>query len=392
MAVSKSYEEINARIRSGQAVVVSAEEIIPMVQEQGAEQVARKVDVVTTATFGPMCSSGVFLNFGHTDPPIRMKKVWLNGVSAYAGLAAVDAYLGATEEAEDGEPGQLYGGAHVIQELLEKRPVRLKAIGTGTDCYPLREWESEIRLDDLNEAILFNPRNAYQNYAAATNSSAEMLHTYMGVLLPNLSNVTYSTSGQLSPLLNDPHYRAIGVGARIFLGGGVGYVAGNGTQHNPSRERSANGVPVGGAATLAVTGNLKEMSARFIQAAVYEQYGVSLFVGIGIPIPVLDAEMVNCLAVRDEEIFTGLVDYGVASRNRPVLTRVSYAELKSGQIQLNGKSIPTAPLSSMKKAREIAALLADWIRRGQFLLQPPAETLPHNRSLKPLDTRKGDER
>lgn len=392
MAVSKSYEEINARIRSGQAVVVSAEEIIPMVQEQGAEQVARKVDVVTTATFGPMCSSGVFLNFGHTDPPIRMKKVWLNGVSAYAGLAAVDAYLGATEEAEDGEPGQLYGGAHVIQELLEKKPVRLKAIGTGTDCYPLREWESEIRLDDLNEAILFNPRNAYQNYAAATNSSAEMLHTYMGVLLPNLSNVTYSTSGQLSPLLNDPHYRAIGVGTRIFLGGGVGYVAGHGTQHNPSRERSANGVPVGGAATLAVTGNLKEMSSQYIQAAVYEQYGVSLFVGIGIPIPVLDAEMVNCLAVKDEEIFTGLVDYGVASRNRPVLTRVSYADLKSGQIQLNGKSIPTAPLSSMKKAREIAVLLADWIRRGQFLLQPPAETLPLNRSLKSLDARKGDER
>ena len=392
MSVSKSYEEINARIRSGQAVVVSAEEIIPMVQEQGAEQVARKVDVVTTATFGPMCSSGVFLNFGHYDPPIRMKKVWLNGVSAYAGLAAVDAYLGATEEADDREPGQLYGGAHVIQDLLENKPVRLKAIGTGTDCYPLREWESDIRLADLNEAILFNPRNAYQNYVAATNSSAEMLHTYMGVLLPNLSNVTYSTSGQLSPLLNDPHYRTIGVGTRIFLGGSIGYVAGYGTQHNPARERTANGVPVGGAATLAVTGNLKEMSSQYIQAAVYEQYGISLFVGIGIPIPVLDADMVNCLAVRDEEIFTGLVDYGIARRNRPVLARVSYAELKSGHIRLNGKTVPTAPLSSLKKARAIADLLAVWIRNGKFLLHEPAETLPQDKSLKSLDARKGDDR
>jgi len=67
MAIHKSYEEINAKIRAGQAVVVTAEEIIPMVAEQGAEKVAQTVDVVTTATFGPMCSSGVFLNFGHSD-------------------------------------------------------------------------------------------------------------------------------------------------------------------------------------------------------------------------------------------------------------------------------------------------------------------------------------
>jgi len=388
MGVRKSYEEINAKIRSGQAVVVSAEEIIPMVKEQGAEKIAQTVDVVTTATFGPMCSSGVFLNFGHTDPPIRMKKVWLNGVSAYAGIAAVDAYLGATEEAEDREPEELYGGAHVIQELLEGRQVHLEAIGTGTDCYPLREWESDIFLSEINEAILYNPRNAYQNYAAAANSSPDTLYTYMGVLLPNLSNVTYSTSGELSPLLNDPEYRTVGVGSRIFLGGAVGYVTGHGTQHNSARERLPNGVPLGGAATLGVTGNLKEMSPDFIQAAVYEKYGVSLFVGIGIPMPVLDAEMVTCLAVSDADIFTGLVDYGVQRRSRPILAKVSYAELKSGQINFNGRLVPTAPLSSMKKARQIAAVLADWIRAGQFFIQEPAERLPLGKSLSSLNDRK----
>lgn len=389
MAIKKTYEEINSKIRSGQAVVVSAEEIIPMVREQGAERIAQTVDVVTTATFGPMCSSGVFLNFGHTDPPIRMKKVWLNGVSAYAGLAAVDAYLGATEEAEDRDPEQLYGGAHVIQALLEGRRVNLKAIGTGTDCYPLREWESDITLSEINEAILFNPRNAYQNYAAATNSSSDTLHTYMGVLLPNLANVTYSTSGSLSPLLNDPEYRTVGVGSRIFLGGAIGYVTGNGTQHNSACERRPNGVPIGGAATLGVTGNLKEMSPSFIQAAVYEKYGVSLFVGIGIPIPVLDAEMANHLSVSDADIFTGLVDYGVQRRNRPIVARVNYEELKSGQINLNGRKTPTAPLSSMKKARQIAACLAGWIRAGQFFIQEPIERLPLGKSLKSLDSKKG---
>lgn len=389
MAIRKSYEEINAKIRAGQAVVVTAEEIIPMVAEQGAEKVAQTVDVVTTATFGPMCSSGVFLNFGHSDPPIRMKKVWLNRVSAYAGLAAVDAYLGATEEAEDREPGQTYGGAHVIQELLEGRRVHLEAVGSGTDCYPLREWESDITLAEINEAILFNPRNAYQNYAAAINSSAETLYTYMGVLLPNQANVTYSTSGALSPLLNDPEYRTIGLGTRIFLGGAVGYVAGHGTQHNSARERLPNGVPLGGAATLSVTGNLKEMSPDYIQAAVYEKYGVSLFVGIGVPMPVLDADMVRCLAVSDADIYTGLVDYGVPRRARPVLAKVSYAELKSGHIELNGRRIPTAPLSSMRKARQIAARLGEWVRAGQFLLQEPAERLPLGKSLTSLNVKEG---
>ena len=141
MAVKKSYEEINEKIRRGEAVVVTAEEVIEVVAEKGLAQAAKEIDVVTTGTFGPMCSSGAFIIFGHANPRIKMKKVWLNGVSAYAGVAAVDAYLGATEDAEDREPGQTYGGAHVIQELLEGRRVHLEAIGTGTDCYPLREWE-----------------------------------------------------------------------------------------------------------------------------------------------------------------------------------------------------------------------------------------------------------
>ena len=389
MAVQKTYAEINEKIRKGQAVVVTAEEIISIVEEQGAEAAAEKVDVVTTATFGPMCSSGVFLNFGHTDPPRRMKRVWLNDVPAYAGIAAVDAYLGAPEESEEPKGAALYGGAHVIQELLEGRRVHLRALGTGTDCYPLREWESDITLEELNEAILYNPRNAYQNYAAATNTSDDTLYTYMGVLLPHAANITYSTSGELSPLLNDPEYRTLGIGTRIFLGGAVGYIAGPGTQHNPSRERLPNGVPVGGAGTLSVTGNLKEMSPDFIQAAVFEKYGVSMFVGIGVPIPVLDADMANRLAVRDADIYTTLVDYGVPARSRPTLARVNYAQLKSGHISLNGRQIPTAPLSSMKKARKIAGILGDWIRAGKFFLQEPAERLPLQKSIRPLDAKGG---
>lgn len=383
MSIRKSYEEINHRIAKGEAVVVTAEEIIPMVEEMGIKETAKKVDVVTTATFGPMCSSGAFLNFGHSDPPIKMSKIWLNGVPASGGLAAVDTYIGATEHAE--RNGTTYGGAHVIEDLIAGKKVLLKAYGSRTDCYPSREIEGYIDIDSLNEAFLFNPRNAYQNYAAATNSSDKTLYTYMGVLLPGFGNATYSTSGQLSPLLNDPEYRTIGIGTPIFLGGARGYVAWYGTQHKSEVDRGENGVPIGNGATLSLIGDMKEMSSDYIKAALFHNYGISLFVGVGIPIPILDEEMVKFTSVADKDIYTWLYDYSVPRRSRPALAKVSYEELRSGEIFVEGKRIATAPLSSMLKAREIADKLKEWIKSGEFLLNPPVQHLPNKKTVRPLE-------
>ena len=124
MTVQRTYEEINTKIRNGKAVIVTAEEIIPIVEEKGIEKAAEEIDVVTTGTFGPMCSSGAIINFGHSDPPIRMQKVWLNDVEAYAGLAAVDAYIGATQLSES--EGMEYGGAHVIEDLISGKKIPLQ--------------------------------------------------------------------------------------------------------------------------------------------------------------------------------------------------------------------------------------------------------------------------
>ncbi len=85
--VSKTYREINEKIRQGKAVVVTAEEMIDVVERHGDVEAARRVDVVTTGTFAPMCSSGAFLNFGHTSPKIKASRVWLNNVLAYGGAS-----------------------------------------------------------------------------------------------------------------------------------------------------------------------------------------------------------------------------------------------------------------------------------------------------------------
>ena len=381
----KTVQEINDKIGQGQAVVVTAEEMIDIVEEKGAAKAAEEVDVVTTGTFGPMCSSGAFLNIGHTKPRMKIQKAWINGVAAYCGLAAVDLYIGATELQEDDPansvfPGEFaYGGGHLIEELIAGEDVQLIAKGYGTDCYPLRKLQTLVSLKTLNEAVLVNPRNSYQNYNVAVNAKkARPIYTYMGILRPRLGNANYCSAGQLSPLLNDPHYRTIGVGTRIFLGGAQGYVYWHGTQHHPVAERTEKGVVKSGAGTLAVTGDMKQMSPDFVRGVSFRGYGVSLAVGIGIPIPILDEEMARYTSVSDKDIYTKVIDYSSAypDLEPEVLAEVNYAQLRSGKILLEGKQVPTASLSSFAKAREIAGTLKQWIQRGEFLLTDPVAPLP----------------
>jgi uncharacterized protein (DUF39 family) len=377
--MKKSYQEINEKIRQGKAVVLTAEEVTAMGKEHTPAQVAAKVDVVTTATFGPMCSSGMFINTGHADPPIRMERATLNGVPVFTGIAAVDLYIGATENHPENPS---YGGAHIIEDLISGKDVLLEAHAKGTDCYPRRDVKTTINREGLNEMIMFNPRNAYQNYAVAVNTTNRIKYTYMGSLLPRLGNANYSTSGELSPLLNDPEMRTIGMGTRIFLGGTTGYVSWYGTQFKTDAELNEHGVPVSNAATLAVIGDASKMSPEYIKAAYFEKYGVSMFVGIGIPIPVLDEEMAARLMIRNEQITTRIVDYGVPEH--PELGRTNYRELMSGEIELNQKKIKTASLSSIFKARRIADILKTQVSEGSFLLTEPVEMFPKNKGLRSL--------
>jgi uncharacterized protein (DUF39 family) len=398
--MTKTIQEINEKIRQGKAVVYTAEEIIGVVKNKGLKQAAAEVDVVTTGTFGPMCSSGAYFNVGHTKPRIKIGggKVTVNDVPAYTGFAAVDFFMGATAIPEDDPrnkvfPGKFsYGGGHVIEDLVAGKDVRLTAAAYGTDCYPRRALDTWICLKDMNEAVLFNMRNAYQNYNVAVNLSDRVIYTYMGVLQPGMRNANYCTAGQLSPLLNDPLYRTVGVGTRIFLGGGEGFVVSHGTQHNPGVKRTARGVPRVPAGTLSVTGNLKNMSARWLRGASFVGYGVTMTVGVGLPIPVLNEEILHFATVSDEDLVAPVVDYSKAYPHcQPeTLGEVTVAQLKSGEITVDGKKVITAGLSSYDRAREIAQTLKKWIEAGTFLLTEPVASLPTPESgyaFKPLQER-----
>ena len=398
--MAKTIKEINEKIKKGEAVVVTAEEIIDIVEKEGIKNAAQKVDVVTTGTFGPMCSSGAYLNTGHATPKIKLGggRAYLNDVPVYTGFAAVDVYIGATALPDDDPmnkvfPGEFkYGGGHVIEDLVGGKDVKLVATAYGTDCYPRKKLETRINIKDVNEAVLFYPRNAYQNYNVAVNLSDKTIYTYMGELRSNLGNANYCSAGQLSPLLNDPHYKTIGVGTRIFLGGGVGHVVWHGTQHNPSVPRKENGVPCVPAAALAVLGDLKQMKPEWLLGTSMQGYGTTITVGIGIPIPILDEKICRYTAVKDDELWAQVVDYSEAypQGKKGSLMEVNYAQLKSGKISVQGKDVTTGSLSSYPKAVEIANILKEWIKKGDFLLSEPVVNLPGSETgytFKPLKER-----
>jgi len=126
------------------------------------------------------------------------------------------------------------------------------------------------------------------------------------------------------------------------------------------------------------------MSPEFLRGASFTRYGTTLYVGLGIPIPILNEGLAKKTAIRDGEIFTNVVDYGVPRRDRTKLAKVSYKELKSGAITVNDQRIRVNSLSSLKTARKIAATLKSWIENGEFFLTAPVERLPVDTVFKPM--------
>jgi L-aspartate semialdehyde sulfurtransferase len=372
----RTVAEINEKIRRRQAVVWTVDELKAQVQAIGVRQAAKTVDVITTGTFEPMESSGAMLNLGQTDPPINIRQCWLDGIPAYSGFGAVDLYLGATQMADvggmgdGGDGGELRerGGGHVIADLIAGKPIHLRAIGQVTDCYSRASFETTITRQTINQFYLFNPRNLYQNFIVGVNGGDRLLHTYLGPLQPHLGNAVYSNPGALSPLLNDPDLELVGIGTRIFLGGGVGYVAWEGTQHFPLQKRLPNRTPIGPAATLALIGDAKQMQARWVRGCYFKNYGPSLMLGVGIPFPVLHEEVVARCAIQDQDLAAPVIDFSIPRRVRPTFGLVSYAQLKSGRITIDGKSVRAAPLASIHLSRQVALELKQWILAGDFML------------------------
>jgi len=208
------------------------------------------------------------------------------------------------------------------------------------------------------------------------NGADRPLYTFLGTLQPRLGNAVYGSSGAFSPLLNDPYLELIGVGTRLWLGGGIGYLAWEGTQHFPLQKRLPNGTPIGPGATVALIGDAKQMDPRWVRGCRLQNYGTGLMMGVALALPVLNETVAQRLAIADKDIVAPVVDFAIPRRVRPVFDMVNYAQLKSGKITVNGQTVRTAPFTSLFLGEQCAQELKNLVQTGKFLLTEPSAPLP----------------
>jgi uncharacterized protein (DUF39 family) len=134
------------------------------------------------------------------------------------------------------------------------------------------------------------------------------------------------------------------------------------------------------------------MRAEWLRGTSFQGYGATLAVGVGVPIPVLNEDILKSAAVKDEDIWAQVVDYSEDYPNGRAgsLGEVNYKSLRSGKVNIKGKDVPTASLSSYVKAVEISEELKKWIKDKKFYLTEYVQALPgpdSGVSVKPLKER-----
>jgi len=292
----RPFSEIVERTERGEAVVMTSQEVCELVSSGNTGEL-RGVDVVTTATRAIMSGTYAVLSFpvAPTHTFLRAKSVWINGVPAQVGpcpnenLGVLDVLVFGTTHSRDNPE---YGGGHLFRDLVERKSVM---VGVETDKG--RYFEAEVGLDEMPHARLFGSRHAFKNYSAFVNPSREPVSTIFHArgFEPRCKGATFSGCGQINPIKNDPLLESVGVGTRILINGGEGFVTGTGT-------RSCSDRP-----NLAGFGDMHLMDPEYM-GGFLTSAGPECICSWAVPIPVTTDTIFKEIARLDRDISLPIMD------------------------------------------------------------------------------------
>lgn len=282
----KTIDDINEKIRKGEAVVYTAQELKDMLRG-GERPTPQSVDVVTTGTCGIMSgTSAVFtIPVAQKGSFKKARSLWLNGVPAYPGpcpnesLGVVDVIFYGTSYANN-----KYGGGHLLRDLVNGDEVEVRV-----ESFENKTYENTITLDDFHFSRLITTRSCFRNYVSFLNNRNESFDTIFsvtGLKGPN-KEISISGCGEINPLENDPALNVVGSGTKILLNGGVGYVMGQGTRS--SREKP----------NLMAWGEMKGMDPQYM-GGFKTSATPEVISSLAIPIPFTEQTM-DHLFVTDEQ-------------------------------------------------------------------------------------------
>lgn len=284
-------DQIRARIKDNEAVILTAEEFKAYVGEGNP---ACEVDVVTCGTCGVMSGTYAVLSVPVAPPGsfLRADTITLNTVPAIPGpcpnerLGLVDLIVYGTAHGSD-----TYGGGHLFLDIIADRNIHVEVSAQG------KTFETEIQGHELPHARLFTTRSAFKNYTGIINRSSDPVRTIFSVLplAGKSEQVTVSGCGEINPLENDPTLRHLTVGQPILLNGGLGHVIGQGTRSSQTRPN------------IAVHGEMKTMDPDFC-GGFLTSAGPECITSIGTAIPLIDDRTINALLIRDADIKMPIMD------------------------------------------------------------------------------------
>lgn len=309
----KTIADINARLKQGRAVVLTAHEFKANIRK-GNVYTLDDVDIVTTATHGIMSGTAAALSVPVTERGVfgRAKEAWLNGVPGYPGptpnerLGYVDLMVYGTSSSRD-RAGS-YGGGHLFRDLVERREVDIEVV---TDSG--KRLTRTFTLDELAFARMYNTRNSFRSYMAFGNfkgdKPANTIFSYRPMTKD--TGITVIGSGEVNPLQNDPGLRTIGVGTLALVNNAPGVVVGSGTLSYPER------------ANLSVVADMFEMDPRYM-GGVATSEGAEVLNAISAAIPVVDENVLEGLShALDENLKLPVADV----HDRVPLTEITYADV-----------------------------------------------------------------
>ena len=345
-----------------------------LVAEVGLAEAYRCTDVVVAANAEFTDQASLVLHLGPSDPPIRVRRFRLGAAEAIGGHGNTDLVL---------PLGQ--GGARVLEELLAGQQLPISLSGEGTAQQPRLELDTSLSLAEIGAGRLLLHRGIGENGVVAVSSREGTLPTAWGPVLGPLTTALYSCGGAGSIGLTMPGLGLLGPGSPVLVAGGLGWVSGAGSGHNPGVRRQPSGHALSPGACAAVEVDLHSLDPRWLRATRLEGGGSGLLVAIAAPVPLINAGVAQQAAAGDAELQAPVLDFAIPRRIRPSHGQMSYAELHSGQLSLRDRRLACAPGHSPRLAAAIAEDLVQRLKEGSFPLRLPLQALPARASLIPLE-------
>ena len=378
----RDMAELLERQRQGALRVRLAEEFRALVAEVGLAEAYGLTDVVAAAEATFTDQACLILNLGPSDPPIRMREPQIESVAALASGASGDLVLPIGGGPEGPRGG---GGAQVLATLLAGGRVELNSSGEPTPLQPRRDLHGRLDLERIGNGRLLLHRGIVENGVVAVSSAEGVIHTGWGPLLGPFGNALFSAAGADSIGLAMPGLGLLGPGSPLLVGGGLGWVIGTGSSHQPQPRRLASGHARTPGAVAAVSVDLHALEARWVRACHFEGHGSALLVAIAAPIPLLDGRIAAQAATPDSQLEAPVLDVSIPRRIKPSFGGVSYAALRAGSIVVDGHRIPAAPSHSPRLGRAMAEDLRQRLMADRFPLRLPLTPLSPRMALIPLE-------